>query len=518
MHRRRAGLVVVTGLTLLATACGTRLPDTAFEQVQQAGPVAADQAAGTSGGTGSDVSGGTSADQRSGAAAAAGGGAASAGAAAQAGTSGATSTQPGGSRRASGGGSTGKAKNTASDVGVTPTTVRVGIIDSISNPFDPAAFVGPFYGAKAFFQNLNAHGGVNGRKVEFYVCDDRGNAARNQTCVRNLIDNTKVFAFAGNAIFDYAGADYVQQKGVPDIGGQPIDHAYDSLSHLYSIYGGLGYPRDGKIGYNGTLYGGTENYRYFKVKFPKVPLKAGVVYYNQSASAAFGKHIADGLRKEGYQVDEEQVDFALPDFNSAVIHMKSKGVQYVYDVMDVGGNQSLCKAMDQNDLTVKAKVTTTQSWTADIKKGFSETPKCRNSIWALGDSRNYEDTQYAPVKEFRAAMSRYGYGGVDKMSEWALEGWGAAQWLTDAMASCGADLTRTCVEAYMNRKVEYTGHGLMTARDFIVKPTPPSRNPDACINVARWQDSANGGAGGWVTQVADMNKNCFDVPYIPYKP
>jgi hypothetical protein len=34
----------------------------------------------------------------------------------------------------------------------------------------------------------------------------------------------------------------------------------------------------------------------------------------------------------------------------------------------------------------------------------------------------------------------------------------------------------------------------------------------------RWQDAANGGAGGWVSQVPDMDRNCFDVPSITYRP
>ena len=43
--------------------------------------------------------------------------------------------------------------------------------------------------------------------------------------------------------------------------------------------------------------------------------------------------------------------------------------------------------------------------------------------------------------------------------------------------------------------------------------TPPS-STRGCFNVARWQDSAQGGRGGWVTQVPDMTTNCFEVPEL----
>ncbi len=503
-----AGIVVASALALVASACGTRLPDSAFTATERGS--GAVQAVGN-GGSASDLGtgqGGATTGQASGGSAAGGGSAPTGGGAApgSGGSSGGTSS--------GGGGGGASAKNTASDIGVTPTTIRVGNISSRSNPFDPRAFVGPYLGAKAFFQNLNAHGGVNGRKIDFYACDDRANSARNQACVRNLIDTTKVFAFVGNAIFDYAAADYTQQKGVPDIGGQPIDNAYNTYSHLYSIYG-VDYPRNGKVGFNGTLYGGTENYRFLKEHFPHTPRKAGVVYYNQAAAKAFGQYIAKGLRTEGFQAVEEEVDFALPDFNAAVIQMKNAGVQFVFDVMDVGGNQSLCRAMEQNQLYVTAKVTTTQGWTAGVKEGYANSPHCRQSMYAIGMTRNYDDLSKPGVKEFRDAVKRYGYDGKDQLSDWELEGWAAGKWFTDAVSSCGAKVTRTCVEAFMNRPQKYDAGGLLIPRNFEARQTPRKQVTN-CINVVRWRDALNGGAGGWQDIVPDMDNNCFTVPNIPY--
>ncbi len=499
--RRRAGLALSALVALSAAACGTRLPDSAFTSTSGAGT------------GGEQVRAAAPAKAGSGPSSAAGdarapGKAAPAGGAASGGSGDAAAQQSGAS---GGGGGAAAERNTASDVGVTATTIRIGNVSSLSNPFDPGAFAGPVHGAKAFFNDLNARGGVHGRKVQFFSCDDKANGGRNQGCVRDLIDTTKVFAFAGNAIFDYAGAQYVQQKGVPDIGGQPIDTAYDTYSHLFSIYG-VHYPRNGTTGWNGKDYLGTGVYHWFKEHFKNTPLKAGVVYYNQSDSQRYADQIKKGLSTEGYEVDAEPVDFALPDYNSAVIHMKANGVQYVYDALDAGGNQALCRAMDQNGLVVKAKVTTTQGWVASVRTGYDSAPKCRNALWAEGKSRNYQDTGNAAVKQFRAAMARYGYDSDSIMSEWALEGWAAAQWLTDAMASCGANLTRACVETYMNRDQPYDGHGLLTPRDFTVWQHPP-KTVKHCFDLVRWRDGK-----GWVTQVPDMDTNCYQVPYIGYSP
>ena len=172
--------------------------------------------------------------------------------------------------------------------------------------------------------------------------------------------------------------------------------------------------------------------------------------------------------------------------------------------------------MDAHDFAVKAKVTTTQSWSQRIGGTYANAPKCRNTIYATGNTRNYADQQYEQVAKFRAAMSRLYPDQGPNLSMWMLEGWASALWLTDAMASCGPKLTRGCVETYMARKEPYDGHGLLTPRGFIVNhPGPTSNN---CLNVAQWQDSAEGGKGGWVTRVNDMNTECFDVPEVSYTP
>ncbi|MCW2543586.1 MAG: amino acid/amide transporter substrate-binding protein family, partial [Frankiales bacterium] len=310
------------------------------------------------------------------------------------------------------------AANTASDVGVTTTTIRLGTISSRTNAFDPTAFVGPTYGIQAFVDDLNRHGGVHGRTVQLFSCDDHGDGSRNNACVHQLIDTDKVFALVSNAIFSYAGASYVQSKGVPDIGSQPIDTAYSAFSHLWDIYG-ESYPRNGTVGYRGQLEGGTEVYRFFNERFPKVARKAGIVYYNQADSQRYADNLAKGLEKEGYSVVQEEVNFALPNYDAAVLDMKSQGVTYVYDALDAGGNQNLCAALDSNDLSrrLTAKVTTTQSWVASIATQYQQSPVCRSKIWSTGNSLSYEDTQYAGVRAFREAMARRHTDGPDQLSE-----------------------------------------------------------------------------------------------------
>ncbi|CAO5231283.1 ABC transporter substrate-binding protein [Frankia sp. AgKG'84/4] len=423
---------------------------------------------------------------------------------------GSSGTTTGASQSASGG-----SNNTASDVGVTPTEIKIGSIAGLSSGFGPDTFSASLYGARAYFKALNAAGGVNGRTVNLAECDDKGTGNDNVKCAHKLVDDEKVFALAGVTAFDYAGAQYINSKGVPDIGGQPVSTQYDQYPHLYSIYGSY-YPRTGdRPGFNGTLYAGTETYRWFKETLHSNV--AGVVYYNVAPSQRYAKSIVDGLQREGFSVVQEEINLGAPNWDSAVLDLKRRGVQIVFDAMDDGGNAQLCNSIESQKMPLQAKVTPPQGWANNIGQVYSASPTCRNEIYSTSGTANYADTQIPAVAEFQKALEAAAPDRVAKENLWMLEGYASAQWLTDAIRSCGADVTRKCVEAYMNSGKEYDGHGLLVSsgRTFKALPQPPAEDRN-CLNVARWQDAAAGGKGGWVTQVKDMNTTCYTVPNVGY--
>ncbi|MFE9997963.1 ABC transporter substrate-binding protein [Streptomyces avermitilis] len=381
--------------------------------------------------------------------------------------------------------------------------VRVGILTSATSPVGGSAFTGPRDGARAYFDRLNARGGLDGRKVDVRTCDDGGSGVGNNECVHRLIDEDKVVALVATTALTYAGASRVSAAGVPDIGGQPIGAAYDTYPHLYGIYGSLA-PRTGTPGWGGKVYGGTEVYRYFKREHGA--RTAAVVSYNQSASAAYASLVARGLKAEGYKVVTEQVDFALPNFRAAAADLKDQGADLVFDAIDTHGNAQLCRAMDEVGADVIAKVTNVQNWTSSVPEDYKDSPRCRNVLWATGSSRNADDTADPAVREFRAATR-----GLKKHSQWQLEGWAAAMWFTDAARSCATDLTRACVDRFMSRGTPYTADGLLIPVGYERLAEPP-RTRRTCLSVARWKD-----AEGWVAQ-GDMNDTCFVVPQLPYQP
>jgi branched-chain amino acid transport system substrate-binding protein len=493
-------------LSVALSACGTRRPDADFLSANGASQQVQDEGdAGTGGTPGATTGAGTSGGATGGST-----GAGTTGTGTGGGSGGTTGTTGAGTTGTSSTGTTGpKAANFASDVGVTATTISLGNVVTRTGGYGPDQFTPFYYGAAAYFDNLNAHGGINGRKVLFNSCDDGGQAPGNQNCVRNFVDKQKVFAFVGNNCLVCDGLTYAAQKGVPSVGGLAIDSRDYSLPHTWR-YSGDPYPQNYKIGYNGNLYQGTHQYRYFKLKYNVK--KAAVVYYdNALPSKNAGLAAIDALKAEGIDVTPYAENVALPNWDADVVSMKANGITAVWDSIDIGGNQNLCKAIDSNKLVLTAKVSTIAVWSQSVGQTFSY--PCRTYIFSVEDpgALTYDQTDNAEIATFRASMKRYFPDRESKLQQWSVDGWGSAMWFTDAALSCGADLTRSCLEKYLNRPQGYTAHGIWWPRnnekwDFATKKTLYR-----CIQVDQWSDQAK----SFVVR-APYASTCYTTPYLPF--
>jgi branched-chain amino acid transport system substrate-binding protein len=116
-------------------------------------------------------------------------------------------------------GSTGKVANTASDVGVTPTEIKVGSLFALSGPV--SSISGPIlYGVNAYFRDINDKGGINGRKIRMIYYDDGYDAQRGAGLIRRLVEQDKVFVLSvvPSSSSLEAATGYIEQKKIPVIG------------------------------------------------------------------------------------------------------------------------------------------------------------------------------------------------------------------------------------------------------------------------------------------------------------
>lgn len=474
-------LIVAALAALLLTACGTRLPDEAFEETGQlvaSGEVAD---AGTADRAGTDATATTTT------VAAAGG--------AVTGSTG-SGGGPAGSGGGGGGGGGAAAPNQASDVGITPDAIVLGNITAengvLGDTFAPAA-----RGLRAWVQFINSKGGISGRQVVLKTCDDGEVRNKALECARRLVEQDKVFAIVGANTRAMGGAaQYLNDQGVPVI-GFPITNSYYRYPHFWSVYP-FGYPRDGTtVGYNGQLMSTTGAYRWFKTRLNVT--KAAVFTYDIDESKQAGSAFVKGLELEGYQVTPYTVSFAAPSFDQAVADMQRNGVQIIFDSMDDGANRKLCDAMARRSFSVAAKVSTVVSFGEKVGTSYNDT--CRNNVFIVGESIPYTATNVPAVAQFRDAYARYQPG--KEVHQWALEAWAQATMVAEGVQAMGPAPTRAGLEDFLRGLDSYTAGGIFVGLDW--RPIDYSRptNED-CFTIARWQDSQ----GGWV-QATEQFPFCY---------
>lgn len=497
MRRGHHLLSVIVVCGLLA-ACGSTRPESDF--------IAAFGDPNLEGFTGSGATGSSTSNGRDGAQSSPDGDGSSAGA-----PDGKAGSRPGGGASdVERGAGQADGANTSSDVGVSASTIRVGNIVSRGGPLGPNLFTPSYFGANAYFEDLNAQGGVNGRTVEFMTCDDREESSQNRRCAESLIGQDVLAFVSNNSRVHFGGARLIDDAGVPDVGGQAIGYEYFKYPHLIPFYAHTfgHYPRNGTTGWDGTLYQADGPYRWVADQGIK---KAAVLYYSIPISKSEGLNMASGLRNYGVEVVEFELNPALPGFDSIVAQMRSEGVEAIVNSIDGTGNQNLCTSMDRAGFEAKIHLLTVAGWTNSVGSEFSS--PCRTNLYAFGWSLPTSVTSNAEVARFRDISSRvYGadFRGVDH--QWAFEGWLAAKQFVQAVASMGPNVTRDGLLSWYRALDDYDLDGLISPGSY--QPFRPTDGAAArsCLAVVRW----NEGKGEFV--MVEPPNHCLDSKWKAFEP
>lgn len=111
--------------------------------------------------------------------------------------------------------------------------LRFGSVNTLSGP---AQWPQSSETVKAYFDSINAAGGVRGRQLELIVEDDKGDIAEAKKLARRLVDRG-VLAMVGSAsIVDCASnADIYQRAGVMSIQGTGIEPECFTSSHVVPV-------------------------------------------------------------------------------------------------------------------------------------------------------------------------------------------------------------------------------------------------------------------------------------------
>lgn len=104
------------------------------------------------------------------------------------------------------------------DPGVSSTQIVIGTTTPLTGPASPGyKDVAP--AAQAYFDYVNASGGINGRKIKYVVKDDAYNPAKTKSATSELILRDKIFAMfgaLGTPTHSAVVAD-LNRRGIPDV-------------------------------------------------------------------------------------------------------------------------------------------------------------------------------------------------------------------------------------------------------------------------------------------------------------
>jgi branched-chain amino acid transport system substrate-binding protein len=207
------------------------------------------------------------------------------------------------------------------DPGITVSSITIG------GTF-PLTGVASLYGAipvaeNAYFQYVNDHGGVNGRKIDFKFLDDSYDSSKTVPLTQQLVEQDHVFAIVGSlgTVEGLSTWGYLNDRHIPQLMLATGDSFWGFCAHRACMGG----PKPWTTGWQpdypgeGKLYG-----RYIAQNMPNA--KIGVLYQDD----AFGKNYYSGLRiglgsHKSQIVDAESYDQTNPSVTQQILALKAKG-------------------------------------------------------------------------------------------------------------------------------------------------------------------------------------------------
>lgn len=363
--------------------------------------------------------------------------------------------------------------------GISSTQVNLGAIVTQSG-LAAADFGAYIYGAEAYFNYINAKGGVNGRKLVITnALDDQSSGSVDNSEAKTLVTSDHVFAVVGVSTAFFGGANYLAQTKTPTFGYATQD-IWKGPKSLFADYGSV-------LDYVSSV----PDFAYVakQVKATKI----AVVSLNYQTSINECKPNVQLLQKNYGKVAGIKVVYSnlaepifAANFTTDAIKMKAAHVNMVISCMDAGNNVQLTKAMQG--------------------QGFGEIPQ----IWVDGYDRSvlkkdapymanvYFLLQHAPfeaaalypkvfpgLKLYFAQMTASGFSNY-QYDDVAIMGWQSANLFTEGLRAAGKSPTQSAVVAAINKiKADFggpVGLGVSAPTNWAVAHT--ANTSPACVAFA----------------------------------
>jgi len=316
------------------------------------------------------------------------------------------------------------------DPGASDAEIRIGNIMPYSGPASAYGTIGK--ALAAYFNKVNAEGGINGRKITFITYDDGYAPPKTVEQARRLVENDEVLLILNSlgtahntAIQKYMNAKKVPQlfvatgatkfgdpKNFPwTMGWQPN---YQSEGRIFAQYILKNHP-DGKI---------------------------GILFQNDDYGKDYVKGLKDGLAGKMMIVAELPYEATDPTVDSQMVSLKASGADIFYNVTTPKfAAQSIKKAAEIGWKPVHLLNSVSASVGAVMKPAGLENGKGVLTAVYGKDPTDPVWKDDPGMKEWVAFMDKY-YPDGDKTSSFPVYGYSIARTMVQVLQQCGNDLTR----------------------------------------------------------------------------
>lgn len=361
------------------------------------------------------------------------------------------------------GGGGGGSSDSSGRPGVTDDEIQVGGIAGFTNPVG-RPYEDAFVGAQAYFDMVNADGGIYDRDIVIVAeRDDRAQLSSNVTEVRALVEEDNVFAALPIIAQNFGGAEYLAEQGTPTFGWN-INAEWSEGPNLFGQIGSylcFECPGGGPV-YVAKQTGSTT---------------AAIFAYGQSPqSTDCATGVANGFEKYGLEVgfQDTSLSFGFTDTSAAVQGVRDSGADFLVTCMDLNGTATL--AGDLADAGLDLVVYSPEGYDQQVLED-------------LGDQLEgfYILSQYWPfevpnppkgMQQYLAAMEDVG----QVPNEHSLVGWINADLFVTGLKMAGEDFTQESVVDAINSIEDYTASGILSSVHWAINDDYPEGAHGPALN------------------------------------
>src|SRR5437868_2496532 len=318
------------------------------------------------------------------------------------------------------------------DTGATDTEIKIGNIMPYSGPASAYGVIGKT--EQAYFNKINAEGGINGRKINFISYDDAYSPPKTVEQARKLVESDEVL-FIFNSL------------GTPP---NSAIHKYTNSKKVPQLFVATGATKwnDRKdfpwtMGWQPNYQSETQIYAKWLLK-NKPDAKIAVMYQNDDYGKDYLKGLKDGLGAKAASmiVIEESFETSEPTIDNHIVKMKSTNADIFINISTPKfAAQAIKKLAEIQWKPMHFLNNVSASVGAVIKPAGYENSQDIISAAYLKDASDKQWDDDPGMKEFYAFMNK-DFPEGNKLDGSVVVGYGVAQTLVQVLQMCGDNLTR----------------------------------------------------------------------------